>query len=242
MKSHLINYAHNSFKQAQKRNTATGINPGGFDSVIEYGYDDLSEEFVTKNEHILSQSRGAGYWIWKPYIIVKTLLEVEPGDVVFYSDCGAEFISSAKPLIDICKNETRGVMLFHMEPTPQNKEVLQTKKDVFVILDCDSEEYTESWARLASFSVWQKNDFSLNFAKEWLKYVQDERLSTDLPNSCGMPEDPRHIAHRHDQSVLSVLSKKFSIGAYPDPGQWGNGHRGENPRYQQIIDHTRNRG
>ena len=30
--------------------------------------------------------RGAGYWIWKPYIIWKTLQDVEDGDIVCYID------------------------------------------------------------------------------------------------------------------------------------------------------------
>lgn len=241
MKTYLINYSHKNFIQSQKKNSETAIRIGGVNQVIEYGYQDLSSEFIKKNSHILSQNRGAGYWIWKPYIILKTLEEVNDGDIVFYSDSGAEFISSVKPLIDICKSQTDGILVFNMEPTPENKEVLQTKKDAFVIMGCNSEEYIESWARLASFSVWCKNEFSLRVVKDWLSYVEDERVSTDIPNQCGIEEDRRHIAHRHDQSAFSLITKKYKIKSYPDPSQWGNGYRGDPPIYSQIINHTRNR-
>lgn len=239
--NYLINYAHNYYKQSQRLNSSTGLTHGRLDSVIECAYSDLSQEFIAKNNHILSQRKGAGYWLWKPYIIVKALENIIDGDVLFYSDSGAYFIKTVKPLIDICKHETDGVMVFHMEPVDDNKEVLQTKKDAFVLMNCDTDEYRDSWARLASFSIWVKNDFSINIAREWLRYCEDERILTDIPNSCGIKEDSRFISHRHDQSVFSLLTKKYKIKSYPDPSQWGNGYRGNPPIYEQMINHTRNK-
>jgi hypothetical protein len=35
--------------------------------------------------HILEQPRGAGYWMWKPYVILKTLVErMDWGDYLCY--------------------------------------------------------------------------------------------------------------------------------------------------------------
>lgn len=242
MKTVLINYAHNTHFHAQRINSDTGLRIGGFDQVISYKYEDIDEEFKTKNQHILSQRRGAGYWIWKPYFIKKTLESLEDGDIVFYCDSGAEFILSAKPLIELCKTRTKGVLPFHMEPVDSNKEVLQTKKDTFVLMECDGPEYTETWARLGGFSVWEKNIFSLEVVNTWLTYVQDERIVTDLPNQCGVPEDPRFIDHRHDQSVFSLLTKKYGIQSYTDPSQWGNEYRKPSDGYNQIINSTRYNG
>lgn len=235
----LINYANITHLQSQKINAESGVNVGQIDKAIMYSFNDIDDEFKKKNEHILSQRRGAGYWLWKPYIIKKTLESIEDGDIVFYSDSGAVFIDSVKPLINICLNNTEGILCFHMEPLETNKEVLQTKKDTFVLMDCNTKEYQNSWARLASFSVWKKNDFSLKFIDEWIKYAEDERILTDLPNQCGIEEDPRYIDHRHDQSIFSLLTKKYGIKSYTDPSQWGNGFRQEEDGYNQIINHTR---
>jgi hypothetical protein len=239
MKNYLINYADKGFKQAQQINSYTGL-LNGIDKVINYNLSDLDSKFVNENIDILSQSRGAGYWLWKPYVILKTLERVNDNDIVFYSDSGVEFIDSVTPLIDLCKKETKGVLTFHMEPTLENKEVLQTKKDAFVLMGCDTSEYQNSWPRLASYSIWQKNPFSLQIINEWLEYAKNPHILTDIPNQCGIDEDDRHNTHRHDQSIFSLLTKKHNISAYPDPSQWGNNYR-KTVSYNQIINHTRYR-
>ena len=48
-------------------------------------------EFINKHaEFINNNRRGFGYWIWKPYLIMKQIDKMEDGDVLFYSDCGCE--------------------------------------------------------------------------------------------------------------------------------------------------------
>jgi hypothetical protein len=47
--------------------------------------DDIDHCFKQKNKHILQQ-RQHGYWIWKPYIILKKLLEIDENDILCYND------------------------------------------------------------------------------------------------------------------------------------------------------------
>ena len=242
MKKYLINYADKSHFHAQKINAFTGLQIAGFDEVIEYSIGDIDIDFKNKNSHILNQRRGAGYWIWKPYIILKTLNKISEEDILFYSDSGVEFISSINPLVEICKKETQGLLIFNMEPIERNKEVLQTKKDAFILMNCNEDKYIESHPRIGSFSMWRKNDFTIKLAEEWLEYCQDERIVTDLPNQCGIPEDIRHENHRHDQSIFSLLTKKYEIKSYIDISQWGNPFRNLENRYGQIVNHTRYNG
>ena len=41
--------------------------------IIVFDKKDISLEFRGKNREILEEKRGGGYWLWKPYIIWKTL-------------------------------------------------------------------------------------------------------------------------------------------------------------------------
>src|SRR5262245_10922235 len=84
----LLNYANERFAQVQRRNCETGLAVGGFDRVQAYGPADIDPEFAAKNRHILSQPRGNGYWLWKPYFIARTLESLEHGDWLFYCDAG----------------------------------------------------------------------------------------------------------------------------------------------------------
>jgi len=69
----LYNYAHNKFLNSQERCTKTGYDVGLFDKVYQFRYDDIDLEFKNTNKFILSQNRGAGYWLWKYYFAVKLL-------------------------------------------------------------------------------------------------------------------------------------------------------------------------
>ena len=44
--------------------------------------------------------------------------------------------------------------------------------------------------------------------------------------------------HRHDQSILSLLGRKYNIKNIPDISQYGNDRRD----IKQIIEHHRDRG
>ena len=46
-------------------------------------------------------------------------------------------------------------------------------------------------------------------------------IITDEPNEYGKDNYESFCENRHDQSVLSVLAKKYGIIAYRDPSNWG---------------------
>jgi hypothetical protein len=116
-----------------------------------------------------------------------------------------------------------------------------TKRDCFKIMKCDVAPITESKQRLGGYSLWQNSVFSIQFVDEWLRYAQDERILTDLENQLSYENYEGFVAHRHDQSIFSILSKKYGIVAYRDPSQSGNNfvHLYPNSTYPQFIVSTR---
>ena len=77
----VITYGSNSFKRQIELNRKSSFEVGEVDEHIAYGPNDLDEEFKKKNKEILSRGRGNGYWLWKPYLINKTIIEkVNYGD------------------------------------------------------------------------------------------------------------------------------------------------------------------
>ena len=55
---------------------------------------DKHSNFIEKNK------RGFGYWIWKPYIIKKTMQTLNTGDVLLYLDSGCEIDINKKRQIE----------------------------------------------------------------------------------------------------------------------------------------------
>lgn len=235
----LINYANDVFRESQNLNSTAGKQVGLFDDVISYSPKDIETEFYNKNKKILRQRRGNGYWLWKPYFIKKTLEAMKYGDYLFYCDSGSYFIRPVTPLIDISVATGQEIIVFDL--TYLEKE--WTKRDAFILMDCDSLKYSESMQRLASFSLWKKSEFTMDFVNEYLRYAQDERIISDLENQCGYPNYPEFEEHRHDQSIFSLLTKKYDLEAYRDPSQFGNGEiqKYPNSKYEQLIEHTRMR-
>lgn len=77
-----ITYGDASYSKSLERIQAEAKSCGEFDRVIAYSNNDLPES-ITSN--ILSTySRGGGYWLWKPYICLKTLQSIDETDIVVY--------------------------------------------------------------------------------------------------------------------------------------------------------------
>jgi hypothetical protein len=231
----LINYANRRFQWHQRQNSQSALAAGGFDRVCSFGPRDIDADFAARNRHILEHQRGNGYWLWKPYFVSRVLPALGAGDYLFYCDAGAQFIAPIDPLLEVTKRDELDLMVFEL-PLLEGD---WTKRDAFVLLDCDRPEFIQSPQRLASFHLWRKSARTQAIAHEWLTLAQDERLLTDLPNQCGLPNHPGYREHRHDQSLFSLLTKKHGLPAYRNPAHRRKWRRYRNSPYGQIINHTR---
>ena len=182
-----------------------------FDEIIGMFPWDIDERFREENREIFKWPIGDGYWLWKPYIIKKTLEKMSTGDILFYIDSDTIFVNSPMPLIQQISTTSEEVLCWEIPFT----EKAYTKRDCFKKLNCDTPEYTESWQRAAGFSIWQKGERSMKVASEWLSYCQDRQLITDLPSKS--PNYKEFRAHRHDGSIFSLVTKKHKIRCMPDP-------------------------
>jgi hypothetical protein len=235
----LINYADGGFAEAQRLNAHTGLLIGGFDRVISYGRKDLDPEFYARNRAILDEPRGAGYWLWKPYVTLRTLRDaMGDGDVLFYCDSACFFLAPVAPLVALClQRPDKPVLLFSGDPRFSNRRY--TKRDCLHHMGVDREPFLSAPQALGTFFICQKSTFTLAFMQEWLRLAENPRILTDRPNESGLPDYPDFIAHRHDQSILSLLGVKHGVSVLPDISQWGNRFR---PRdIPQIVAQTRSR-
>jgi hypothetical protein len=225
----LFNYAHLKFYQSQKLNTSTGYGVGGFDKVYEFKYDDIDLEYRDKYKHILNQPRGAGYWIWKYYFAKKLLNDdsIPEGSFIFYADAGCYFVGSIDQLISVMNRDNISIMTFR-----QNHQAFAlTKRDAFILTETDEPKYTHSAMRCGGWFLLRKNDESRKFIDECYNYSIDYRIITDSPNEMGLENYSGFFDHRHDESVISIVSKKWNLYPYRNPSQDG---------YDYDVTHTDN--
>lgn len=207
---YLINYADNMYRKAQRFNTWTAKHIAGFDKVIEYSGQDIDKDFYKANKDILDQPRGNGLWLWKPYLIYKTLSKVKDGDIVFYSDSGAYFTRKPKELWNIMKKTDLWV-----SATPLQEEQF-TKKAVLNQYD-PKKIYRKEAQFQASFLAIKKTSENMRIIKAWLDACTKIEL---LAPSDNEGESATFISHREDQSILSLLLKKNGIEPFQDPSQY----------------------
>jgi hypothetical protein len=206
----LINYAHNLYTKAQLKNCTTGLEIGGFDLIIKYKFEHIDSNFYIKNKNILDQKRGAGYWLWKPYFIYKTMVErMTDDDVLYYCDAGHYFYNSIDHYIPHMEKTEQKFLTFGTQGSSLKN---YTKRDVLHYMNVDNDYYhSKNKTYEATWFLLKKNKFTLNFIKEWLEYSQDYRLITDSFNECGLPNYPEFIDHRHDQSIFNILALKYNL-------------------------------
>ncbi len=210
----------------QQRLHRSALNWGGIDEVIPWNAERLSKtNFAIKNWEILKLPRGYGYWLWKPYIILDALQNIEPDAYLIYHDIGRPQRGDSTrgytlerdigPLIrwaDCHNGIYPGVYMPH-----HGKQKQWTKRDCFVLMGCDNEKYWEATQIQATYNIWKNNTRTREFVQEWLETCEDSRILTDSENKMGEKNLPGFKQHRHDQSILTNLCVKHDIAAFGSP-------------------------
>ncbi len=230
MKKLLISYADTAFSPYQAINLMTGLR-FGFDDCHAYGPQDIDVDFAQRHAATLRQKRGAGYWLWKPYILAAAMAKLSHGDFLFYADAAMHFVNPIDPMVAALEQHKLDLLILG----EGFAEAVYTKRDAFVLMDADTPSIVGSPQRFASCFMLRKSPWSESFLQRYLSYCEDERILTDQDNLCGLPNYPGFVAHRHDQSVFSLLSKLDSV-----PVVVGDLIvEGLSDRGRQIINHTR---
>lgn len=242
----LVTFATRNFKDQQTYlcRSAIGI---GIDYLAIWNEQKLrGEEYFRQHSYIFSQKIGFGCWLWKPYIIWRELSRISNGDFLIYWDVGRKlyphrFERSPRALISWCQKNAGGILPgVYIPQYGPNK--YWTKRDCFVAMNCDSTEYWDHPQVQATFSVWQKNNKSLSFVKEWLRYCERPEVITDDPNRLGGSNFDGFIAHRHDQSVLTNLVIKWKLPCIGDARTVLPGDKDLNNIIDQVAGRERDIG
>ena len=116
-------------------------------------------------------------------------------------------MNSTKYIIDFLEEEKSEMWVINVGL----KEKIYTKRDAFILLGVDKPIYSETNQYMGGIQVYKKSNYTQKFLSELLYYSQDKRIITDDNNTQGYENYPGFIENRHDQSVLSLLIKKYGI-------------------------------
>lgn len=134
----LINYGQGCCERSQPLNCRTGLE-FGFDECKSYNLSALDQAFKERYQEILTQKRGGGYWLWKPYIIFKTMMESEENDFIFYADSGSFWVNYFTDVLEWSKDHE--IIPFKNDLSYECLERNFTKRDTYVILNADNRTF-----------------------------------------------------------------------------------------------------
>ena len=209
-KIHLISYGNNMFKNSKKRIYNEAKKSNWFNTINIYGPENLSEEFKNEFNDILQKPRGAGYWIWKFDIIKRQLNKIDKNDILVYVDAGCTINIQGKTrfndYIDMLNNSDKGFISFQMPPHIEKK---YTTKEIFHHLKMDINSDNGNSGQFAGGILIIKNTTnSMNIINECINVLRtDHLLVTDHYNKLNQCSE--FIDNRHDQSILSLVRKKY---------------------------------
>jgi len=182
-----------------------------FNNIKFYSKDDLESDnnFWSKHkDFILNNPRGFGYWLWKPYIIKKSMDEMKDNDILLYLDCGCEIDINEKDYflecIEIVKKDKNIVGTF-------GKTLVENscKMDIIMMLDMNKEIYLKSKMHQAGANLILVCQETRKLINEWYELCCNYNLIDDSPsNNKNLKE---YVEHRHDQSIYTLLTKKYNL-------------------------------
>lgn len=214
---HLCSFGDSRFKVSRERLMEQAEDFDLFDTIHFYNEYDLSESFRQDfQDQLHAGVRGFGYWVWKPRIILDTLNTMDNGDVLLYVDMGCHLNSRGKEKLlaywEEVKHNESGFLVSQLES--MRKECFWTKGDLLDYFQVRGQEYMYSPQYQAGVIFIRKEPKTIALIQFWMDmYYEDFHLMDNTLSQS--PNEEGFVEHRHDQSVLSLLLKRYGTSVIP---------------------------
>ncbi len=189
-----------------------------FMDVLTYSEANLPQFGLLEKWLVEKYSRGFGLWFWKPRVIADALDKFPNASGVLYLDAGCELNINEESLLRLTQYlslaEQMQGMVFEMD----HLERLWTHP--LLISDLDP-EFDAEQRQLSATVIFLANSNSGNlFLKEWIEWSQKDNFKYLRLDEVPVLNNSDFIAHRHDQSILSILWRKHRLGVLADESYW----------------------
>ena len=163
------------------------------------------EFFQRHINYIIKNKRGFGYWVWKPYIILKKLQELKEGDLLLYMDacCFLNIKAKEKFLhyVDLANKNPDGNLFF------EYSQIISNWCKMDLIEHLDAKNIMNEREIMPGVAFIRVNEKMINFYKKFYEIACNYHLIDDTPSIS--PNTPTFREHRHDQSIFSILVRKY---------------------------------
>lgn len=179
---------------------------------------DVHGEFIMNNDYERGVNGnptvppGYGKWLWKPYIIKKTIENMNDGDILLYADARCELRNKNK-LINLFEDVKKDLIIgSHGKDSwrgKPNTEKRYSKMDLIIKLEANIDKIINTKQREAGCIMFLICDKTRKLINEWYETGCDYHMIDDTKSiNINYKE---FSSHKHDQSIFSILTKKYNI-------------------------------
>ena len=208
MKKYFISFGNEKFKNQLNRICTEAVQTGWFDGVIAENTVTIQDFISDHKDFFDNNPRGCGYWIWKPFIMLKQISKMNEGDYLFYTDAGSRILPHRKDVFDsyleLLDNQP---VLISGEGSPYlQKQFIKLSLLKEFGLENDFQFLNSSMSEGGLVAI-RKCEESIDFLNEWLDVMIKDDYNLVNDNLINEKQLEGFSSHRHDQSVLNVMFK-----------------------------------
>lgn len=217
---YLVTYGDGIYTKQKERLKREAEETKWFSRVFSYGREDVEEFYQQHKNFIDSNPKGFGLWIWKPWLIRKALAQLKESDILIYCDAGVSFINvgqfkesrekAFQDYVSLLNSSSRPILTFAAVDYGQSRDNKYWSK-MFLLKKAglhNDDIFLNSLQLEATVVLMKKTSFTTDFIEKWAYLTVCDNYELTNEDSCGEKELSEFRGHKHDQSILSVLSYK----------------------------------
>lgn len=217
-----VAYADERYKESLNRIKRQAKRTHRFDRILLYTPKDLPE--YIKASPLFAFSRGGGYWVWKPYVVMDALSKCQEGDIVCYADSGCSLNKDSEEWdVFFAALEKHNAIFFQYRAdfsypgwdkickNPQNNSTairhwMKPLTKTYFEEYFGSDSFCDFSKIMGTIFFIKKTTPLINVIREWYNLALFHPILFMDPigkETTSLPDD--FNVHRHDQAVLTPL-------------------------------------
>lgn len=202
---YLISYADGEEIHFRNQNALSLSALGqGVDYILNYKRSLLAPSFLEENKLIMDTPHGRGLWLWKPYLILKTMKEAPDGAIIIYADTSFIFQKELSGLLKRLNDQDIMIVQSSSSADGTVQERIQ-RKTLELMNVSSSSDLLDKNLMWAGFCIFRNSKISRDFIEKWFDHASDPQKLMNYSDP-ARPEHPNFRGHHYDQSILTLLA------------------------------------
>lgn len=177
-------------------------------------------EIHKHKDFILKSKKGYGYYIWKMFLTKKLMSFIPENDIIFYVDLGCSYNyneNSKKRFSDYCNYAYEHGSLFFKLRSIEKKF---TKMDTYFRVFENDKTHLESKQMMGGVYFLKNIEQNKNIINEIIDLMTEKNYHYLDDSPSIIKNEIIFDSHRHDQSITSLIVKKYNLYSINDETYW----------------------